>query len=131
MFDKHSFKEKLFNYCNSNDLRLTNNEINKYGLSLVSDEDYLKNKLEIDDIILWYTMLYCEQKISKQWYHTINLNGEKTPGIYDHATVLQDYNFDIYKIKNKRVLDVGASDGYFSVTIQRKYFKFYLTGTLS
>lgn len=50
----------------------------------------------------------------KVWYHTLDLGGGvETPGVYDMRPFLHHYRFPA-SLEGKRVLDVGASNGFFS-----------------
>jgi len=54
------------------------------------------------------------------WYHTIELpNGWTTEGTYNHRPYLSQYGFP-ESLYDKRVLDVGASDGFFSFEFERR-----------
>lgn len=46
------------------------------------------------------------------WYHTFEINGITTPGVYDFRKVIKSINFP--SMQGKTVLDVGCSDGFFS-----------------
>ena len=50
------------------------------------------------------------------WYHTFEFNGLKSPGTFDYTQKIKE--LQIPNLKNKSILDVGCSDGYFSY-----YFK--------
>ena len=50
------------------------------------------------------------------WYHTFEFNDKKSLGTFDYSEKINSLN--IPNLKNKSVLDVGCSDGYFSY-----YFK--------
>ena len=50
------------------------------------------------------------------WYHTFEFNGLKSAGTFDYTQKIKE--LQIPSLKNKTVLDVGCSDGYFSY-----YFK--------
>ncbi len=55
-----------------------------------------------------------------KWYHTICLApGVVTAGVYDHAPFLSQYGFP-ESLAGQRVLDVGASDGFFSFEMERR-----------
>lgn len=55
-----------------------------------------------------------------RWYHTIRLpNGWFTKGTYDHRPYLSQYGFP-ESLQGKQVLDVGASDGFFSFEFERR-----------
>lgn len=57
---------------------------------------------------------------NSQWYHTIRLpNGWTTKGTYDHRPFLSKYGFP-ESLQDKQVLDVGASDGFFSFEFERR-----------
>ena len=52
------------------------------------------------------------------WYHTIEFgDGLKSHGTVDHAGVFNQYGFP--SLKGQSVLDVGASDGYFTFAFER------------
>jgi SAM-dependent methyltransferase len=51
------------------------------------------------------------------WYHTFEVCGIKTPGTYDYTDVLP--TIEIPNIKGKTILDVGCSDGFFSMYFER------------
>ena len=50
-----------------------------------------------------------------QWYHSMIYKNIKSKGTFDYTKIIKDLNFP--DMKNKSVLDVGCSDGFFS-----KYF---------
>lgn len=50
------------------------------------------------------------------WYHTFEFNGIKSTGTFDYSEKIKE--LQIPNLKNKSILDVGCSDGYFSY-----YFK--------
>jgi tRNA (mo5U34)-methyltransferase len=52
------------------------------------------------------------------WYHTLELPNETTAGVYDHRKVEAFYGFPP-TLAGKRVLDVGAGDGFFSFLFER------------
>lgn len=52
------------------------------------------------------------------WYHTIDLHDQTTAGVYDHRKVEAFYGFPA-TLAGKRVLDVGAGDGFFSFLFER------------
>lgn len=55
-----------------------------------------------------------------QWYHTFRLpNRWTTKGTYDHRRSLSKYGFP-ESLRGKKVLDVGASDGFFSFEFERR-----------
>ena len=54
--------------------------------------------------------------IKGTWYHTFEFNGIKSLGTFDYSEKIKELK--IPNLKNKSVLDVGCSDGYFSY-----YFK--------
>jgi 2-polyprenyl-3-methyl-5-hydroxy-6-metoxy-1,4-benzoquinol methylase len=55
-----------------------------------------------------------------EWYHTIELpNGWTTRGTYDFRPHLSQYGFP-ESLHGRRVLDVGASDGFFSFEFERR-----------
>lgn len=57
---------------------------------------------------------------STSWYHTIELpNRLITKGVYDHRPHLSQYGFP-KSLQGKKVLDVGASDGFFSFEFERR-----------
>lgn len=75
--------------------------------------------METDKEIFEKTM-ELEKKKHKQWYHTIDFgNGEITDGIYNHRPLLKYYGFP-ESLKEKRVLDVGCADGFFSFLFEKK-----------
>ena len=54
------------------------------------------------------------------WYHTIDLpGGVTTPGYYDHRTLVPHYGLPD-SLAGKRVLDVGAWDGFWSFEFERR-----------
>jgi tRNA (mo5U34)-methyltransferase len=54
------------------------------------------------------------------WYHTIDLgDGLLTPGSYDHRPLLTQYSFP-ERMNGMRVLDIGASNGFFSFEFERR-----------
>jgi tRNA (mo5U34)-methyltransferase len=54
------------------------------------------------------------------WYHTIDLgNGLITKGIYDHRPLLMHYGIPP-DLTGKTVLDIGASQGFFSFEFERR-----------
>lgn len=53
------------------------------------------------------------------WFHTIDLkNGNVTAGVYDVRPILDAHGFD-RSLVGKSVLDVGASDGFYSFEFER------------
>jgi hypothetical protein len=60
---------------------------------------------------------------SVYWYHSIDLPIDggvvRTPGEYDHSSYLTKYGFP-ESLAGKRVLDIGAADGYFSFEFERR-----------
>lgn len=56
-----------------------------------------------------------------QWFHSIDLNGEKTPGFkgYDLLSSEADVVFS-YPVTGKTFLDIGAWDGFFSFEAERR-----------
>ena len=54
------------------------------------------------------------------WYHTIEFpNGIVSKGMYNHKPYLKYYGFP-KSLKDKSVLDVGSSDGFFSFEFERR-----------
>jgi tRNA (mo5U34)-methyltransferase len=54
------------------------------------------------------------------WYHTIQLRPDvRTAGIFDHASFLDHYRFPD-DLSGLSVLDIGASDGFFSFEFERR-----------
>ncbi len=54
------------------------------------------------------------------WYHAIDLgDGIRTPGAFDMAPFLGEYDFP-ESMEGMRVLDVGASNGFFSFEFHRR-----------
>ncbi len=54
------------------------------------------------------------------WYHSHDFgNGIKTKGQYDHAAILDRYNFPD-RFDGKRVLDVGTFDGFWAFEFERR-----------
>jgi tRNA (mo5U34)-methyltransferase len=54
------------------------------------------------------------------WYHTIELwDDQVTPGIYDHRPLLKLYGIP-QQLHGWRVLDVGASNGFFSFEFEKR-----------
>ncbi len=119
MFNQEEFKRKLENWLQNNP-RCTPNEIKCSYQVLLGKEEYFQNKWVVDDILNWYSVMYHEKKIERQWYHTIDFgNGEITDGIYDHRPLLKYYGFP-ESLKGKKVLDVGCADGFFSFEFERR-----------
>jgi 2-polyprenyl-3-methyl-5-hydroxy-6-metoxy-1,4-benzoquinol methylase len=57
---------------------------------------------------------------NKLWHHTITLpNGWTSRGTFDHRRSLSKYGFP-ESLRGKKVLDVGASDGFFSFEFERR-----------
>jgi len=57
------------------------------------------------------------------WYHTIKFPNDLTSnGVYDHKNKLKYYGFPD-NLDNKSVLDVGASDGFFSFEFEKRKAK--------
>jgi tRNA (mo5U34)-methyltransferase len=55
-----------------------------------------------------------------KWYHTIQLAPDiTTAGVYDHRPFLPQYGFS-GSLAGQTVLDVGASDGFFSFEFERR-----------
>lgn len=53
------------------------------------------------------------------WYHCLNLLGHRTPGAYDMETVVEHYHLPT-DMTGLSVLDVGASNGYFSFLFESR-----------
>ena len=54
------------------------------------------------------------------WYHTLDLGqGVKTPGMFDHAPVLQHYPLPD-DLSGKTCLDVATMDGYWAFEMERR-----------
>lgn len=54
------------------------------------------------------------------WYHTIDFGNKLvSKGVYNMDEVINYYGFKKNLLKNKSVLDVGASDGYFSFYFEK------------
>ena len=54
------------------------------------------------------------------WYHTFDFgNGVRTPGAFDFAPILHQYNFPA-RLDGKRVLDVATYDGYWAFEFERR-----------
>src|SRR3954466_11995042 len=54
------------------------------------------------------------------WYHTLDLGqGVKTPGMFDHAPVLQHYPLPA-DLSGKRCLDVATMDGFWAFEMERR-----------
>lgn len=53
------------------------------------------------------------------WYHTIEIQGYRTPGRFDHLPYLPHYHFP-ESLEGQSVLDVGCSDGFFSFALERR-----------
>jgi SAM-dependent methyltransferase len=70
-----------------------------------------------EDRRLFEETMKLEKEEHKQWYHTIDLGGEVTDGIYDISSLWEQYQFP--NLKNKRVLDIGCADGYFSFEFEK------------
>lgn len=55
-----------------------------------------------------------------RWYHTIDLrNGVRTPGVFDHAPILDQYRFP-ERLDGMRVLDIATYDGYWAFELERR-----------
>jgi tRNA (mo5U34)-methyltransferase len=119
LFDKAKFKEELNILIKSNP-ELEWGELRNFIMNrLITDDEYIRNKSLVDEIINWYLTMREERLTAKQWYHTIDLgNGFITNGIYDHRKIFNYYGFP-GDLKDKRVLDVGPADGYFSFEFER------------
>ena len=59
-----------------------------------------------------------ESLAALDWYHTLELGGYTTAGVYDHRKAEAFYGVPA-DLRGKRVLDVGAGDGYFSFLFKR------------
>tara|TARA_B100001057_G_C22858203_1_gene953482 strand:+ start:1804 stop:2577 length:774 start_codon:yes stop_codon:yes gene_type:complete len=46
------------------------------------------------------------------WYHSVNFQNVKSKGTFDYTNLV--YELNLPNMKNKTVLDVGCSDGFFS-----------------
>lgn len=56
----------------------------------------------------------------RPWYHTIELgSGVVTPGLFDHRPYVERYELPA-DLSGKRVLDVGAQDGFWSFELERR-----------
>ena len=54
------------------------------------------------------------------WYHTLELgNGVRTPGMFDHAPVLDRYPIP-RDLSGQRCLDVATMDGYWAFEMERR-----------
>ena len=54
------------------------------------------------------------------WYHSIELEpGTVTPGLFDHGPYVARYGLPD-DLTGKRVLDVGAQDGFWSFEMERR-----------
>ena len=54
------------------------------------------------------------------WFHTIELdNGKVTDGVYDVRPILDTHKFAT-SLSGKSVLDVGASDGFYSFDFEKR-----------
>ena len=53
------------------------------------------------------------------WYHCLDLLGHRTPGVYDMAAVVEHYHLPP-DLPGLSVLDVGASNGYFSFLFESR-----------
>ena len=66
------------------------------------------NKLELENLIKNY-----------DWYHTIELTSDiVTKGRYDWRKYFKNFNFP--SLKGKRILDVGAGNGFFSFEFEKQ-----------
>ena len=46
------------------------------------------------------------------WYHTYNIMGLETPGVYDYKNIIKKISWP--NMEGRSVVDVGCSDGFFS-----------------
>ena len=53
------------------------------------------------------------------WYHTIELDGRKTPGHYDMEPFVDSFRLP-EDLSQTEVIDVGASNGFFSFLFERR-----------
>ena len=53
------------------------------------------------------------------WYHTLDLAGHVTPGCYDMRTVVSNYELP-EDMSGLRIIDVGASNGFFSFLFEQR-----------
>ncbi len=53
------------------------------------------------------------------WYHTIEIAGMRTAGVFDHRPWLARYGFP-EDLTGKTVLDVGTGDGFFAFELERR-----------
>src|SRR5947209_6482982 len=53
------------------------------------------------------------------WYHTVELPGITTPGMYDFRASLPAFGFH-HDMRGKTVLDVGSATGFFSFEFERR-----------
>lgn len=64
--------------------------------------------------------LYSKIKAVKNWYHTVEIgSGLITPGICNTAQLLSLLDFP-KDFSGKRVLDLGARDGFFSFEAEKR-----------
>jgi 2-polyprenyl-3-methyl-5-hydroxy-6-metoxy-1,4-benzoquinol methylase len=63
---------------------------------------------------------YVENVLSHFWYHKVQLGGFVTPGIFDMSKYFEVHMKHIGDINGKRILDVGAADGVFSVEFAKR-----------
>jgi tRNA (mo5U34)-methyltransferase len=53
------------------------------------------------------------------WYHTVDLEGISTPGMYDFREVISSFDFPA-DMKGMTVLDVGSATGYFAFEFEKR-----------
>ncbi|MCI5221385.1 MAG: hypothetical protein D3924_01555 [Candidatus Electrothrix sp. AR4] len=72
----------------------------------------LKEKISEKRLLEFFEQAY--------WFHTIDLGGGRvTDGVYDVRQILDSHNFAA-SLSGKSVLDVGASDGFYSFDFERR-----------
>lgn len=111
MFDKTDLKTKIGEYLKTHEAASIQ-EIVAEARSWLGEEAYAVARAEIEHIANWYLTMQKEQQTG-QWYHTLEINGHTTDGMYDLRPYLRRYCFPS-SLRGKRVLDVGPADGFFS-----------------
>lgn len=84
----------------------------------VAEKEIAKARKEEPRIVM-FSDETMKEVFSRRWYHQIRFGKYVTPGIVDMSKVFDRYGFP-KDMTGLRVIDLGASDGYFTIELSRR-----------